>query len=449
MQFKRFILSALLFGFLMQCTSNGDRKVDRPLSIVKHPYWSVPATVYEVNIRQYTAEGTFNAFRAHLPRLKQLGVDILSLMPVQTMGRIRRKGRLGRYYAIRDYKGISPEFGAAEDLKRLIDDIHAQGMYVILDWVAKHTSADHPWVRRHPEFYTHDARGHMVSSVAEWTDVLSLDYRNSVMRDSMAQSMVWWLREFNIDGFRCDMAEMVPVDFWDSVRPLLETVKPVFMLAEGEASLLHQRAFDMTYSWTMYKAFNGIARGMVVPRRIDTLLQKENSLYPVNAMRMRFLTNHDENSWNGTVNERLGAAHKALAVLMFTLPGKPLLYSGQEAELDKKRRFFEKNTIEWTKHDLSAFYGTLMHLYHEHPALHKGVFRKIETGDAYIYAFERSYKNDLILVVINLSDRKRKVVTIETRMPEKTPSLFADAPFTQKASLELPAWGYRVWIKSP
>ncbi|RMH64054.1 MAG: alpha-amylase [Calditrichaeota bacterium] len=444
-----FWANSILIGLLLvQCVTNGEKKLAQPLSIVKHPWWSIPATIYEVNIRQYTPEGTFNAFRTHLPRLKKLGVDILWLMPVQPIGRVGRKGRLGSYYAIRNYRAVNPEFGTAQDLKALIEEAHQLGMYVILDWVANHTALDHPWVREQPHFYQKDAGGHFRPPLEDWSDVYALDYTQKALRDSMAHTMAWWIREFNLDGFRCDVAEMVPLDFWDALRPFLESIKPVFMLAEGENALLHQRAFDMTYSWRMYKAFNGIARGIVAPRLIDTLLTREEALYPAGAMRMRFLTNHDENSWHGTIEKRLGEAHKPLAVLMFTLPGKPLLYSGQEIGLNKTLRFFNKDTIVWKASPLTAFYQTLMHAYHDYPALHKGAYRRFPSPGEICF-FERHTSNQRIYVVVNLAENTAHLNIPASLRVKQQLEIFSKKVSVLPETITLAPREYRVWLEQP
>ncbi len=446
----RTIFSGLLLFFTLQaCRPEGESPMKKIQSIVTHPHWSIPATIYEVNIRQYTAEGTFNAFRAHLPRLKKLGIDILWLMPVQPIGRINRKGRLGSYYSIRDYRAVNPEFGTPEDLKKLIDEAHRQGMYVILDWVANHTARDHSWTKTHPDFYEHDQQGQFVPPVRDWTDVISLDYTNKTMRDSMAAAMRFWIEKYNIDGFRCDVAFMVPLDFWDGLRPYLEEVKPVFMLAEGETAILHSRAFDMTYSWNLYKTFNAIAAGKKGGAHIDSLLQEEKRIYPENALRMRFITNHDENSWNGTISERLGAAERAMAVLMTTLPGKPLLYSGQEIGQKKALRFFDKDTIDWRESPLTGFYAALFNTYHRHPALYKGTMKRLPLpGTPAVYAFLRQWRDDKLLILVNLSAGEKSFSLGD--MPDISGTwydVFSDNTLTRPGSdWRLPPWGYAVGV---
>ncbi len=451
MYIRAIFLGLSLFFIVPACQTGGERPLKKIQSIVTHPHWSRAATIYEVNIRQYTAEGTFNAFRAHLPRLKKLGVDILWLMPVQPIGEKNRKGGLGSYYSIRDYRAVNPEFGTARELKALVDEAHRMGMYVILDWVANHTAWDHPWSQKHPDFYEKDEDGRFIPPVKDWTDVISLDYANKAMRDSMAAAMRFWIEEFNMDGFRCDVAEMVPLDFWDGLRPWLEQVKPVFMLAEGETAILHSRAFDMTYSWKLFKTFNAIAAGKKSGAHIDSLLLEEKRIYPGNALRMRFITNHDENSWNGTISERLGAAERAMAVLMTTLPGKPLLYSGQEVGQDKALRFFDKDTIDWRESPLTDFYAALFNTYRSHPALYKGTMKRLPLpGVPAVYAFLRQWRDDELLVLVNLSAEEKSFSPGEISGISGTwYDIFSDDTLIHPGTdtWRLPPWGYAVGVR--
>ena len=306
--------------------------------------WTKNANIYEVNIRQYTEEGTIKAFQKHLPRLKEMGVDILWLMPVFPVGELNRKGSLGSYYAVKDYKDINAEFGNINDFKELVKEAHSLGMYVILDWVANHSAWDNPWATEHPEWYQRDDSGNFVSPF-DWTDVIAFDYNNADMRNAMTDALKFWITETDIDGYRCDVAGMVPTDFWDNARDHMEAIKPVFMLAEDEDNPdLLRKAFDMNYGWKLHHIMNDIAKGKKNANDIWDYMAWNDSVYPTNAYRMYFTSNHDENSWNGTVKERMGDAGEAMAILSYTVPGMGLVYSGQEAGLDKRLRFFEKDT---------------------------------------------------------------------------------------------------------
>jgi len=407
------ILAVLLLGSLLisGCKETIREKIP-PVSSVVHPEWSKNAVIYEVNLRQYTPEGTFEAFAAHLPRLKEMGVDILWFMPIHPIGELNRKGGLGSYYSVKDYKAVNPEFGDMDDFRALVEQAHELGMYVILDWVANHTAWDHAWVTEHPEYYLKDEGGNIVSPY-DWSDVAGLDYNNEEMRGKMLDALKFWVSDTDIDGYRCDVAGLVPVDFWDRARSELDGIKKVFMLAEAEQPDHHVNAFDMSYAWELHHIMNDIAAGKKNTKDLDRYFSRHDSTFPADAYRMLFITNHDENSWNGTVSERLGDAAGAFAMLTFTLPGMPLLYSGQEAALDKRLRFFDKDTIDWGDYELAGFYRDLIRLRKENPALWSGEaggkMKRIKTtDDASVYAFIRRKDKDAVLVFANLSNETRE-----------------------------------------
>ena len=326
---------------------------DAPASAMPHVPWSRNAAIYEVNIRQFTADGTLKAATAELPRLKTLGVDILWLMPLQPIGQLNRKGTLGSYYSIRDYTAVNPEFGTLADVRAFVQAAHSLGMKVILDWVANHTAFDHPWTREHKDWYKLDAHGDIfpvtfnagTSGEEHWSDVTGLNYDKPALRDAMIAAMQFWVRETDLDGFRCDVAGAVPTPFWERARRELDAVKPMFMLAESDARDLHRNAFDMTYSWDLAALFHRVGQGKAGAAELRDWAAKEPHGYPPSAYRMRFTTNHDFNSWNGTDAQLYGDAWLPLAVLTFALPGMPLIYGGQEARLDKRLEFFEKDPI--------------------------------------------------------------------------------------------------------
>lgn len=380
---------------------------------VTHPEWSKDANIYEVNIRQYTDEGTFNAFRKHLPRLQKMGVEILWLMPIHPIGEKNRKGTLGSYYSVKDYKGINPNFGTLDNFKALVDDAHQRGMKVILDWVANHTAWDHPWTETHPNWYTKDEEGNFKPPVEDWSDVIELNFENRAMRDAMVDAMKYWVQEANIDGYRCDVAGMVPNDFWIRVRNELDTIKPVFMLAEGNQPE-HHLAFDMTYAWDFHFLMNKIATGDTALSVLNAQLMVEHKKFDGSGYRMMFTSNHDENTWKGAVRERLGKNIKPFAVMASTIQGMPLIYSGQEAGLDKRLEFFEKDMISWESFPLENFYTTLLKLKKENEALWNGQF-----GGEYeaintpfpedIFAYRRIKNDKEVLVVLNFGDTARSV----------------------------------------
>ena len=359
---------------------------------VKHLEWTKNTIIYEVNLRQYSESGSFKEFAEQLPRLKKLGIDILWIMPIYPIGEKNRKGTMGSYYSVRDYYSVNPEHGTLNDFIELVKKIHKMGMYVILDWVPNHTSWDNKLTIDHPEWYKKDSLGNFVPPVPDWSDVIHLDYNSEGLRKYMIEALKYWIQKTDIDGYRCDVAHMIPTDFWNEARVELDKVKPVFMLAEAEIPEHHDEAFDMSYAWEFYHIMNEIVRGKKTALDVDAYFEKTDSTYPKDAYRMYFTSNHDENSWNGTVKERLGEGAKAFTVLTFTVPGMPLIYSGQEADLNKRLEFFEKDVIEWKDHDLSDFYSVLINLKKKNKALwngeHGGNMTRVHTSnDQAIFSF--------------------------------------------------------------
>jgi glycosidase len=409
-----------------------------PAAAMPHVAWSKNANIYEVNIRQYTPEGTFKAFAAHLPRLKKMGVDILWLMPIQPIGEKNRKGTLGSYYAVRDYTAVNPEFGNLDDFKALVQQAHALGMKVIIDWVANHTAFDNPWTTEHSDWYLKNEKGEIFpvtyNEGAEpeyWTDVTGLDYSKPGLWKGMTDAMVYWVRETDIDGFRCDVAGKVPVPFWNQARDALDRIKPVFMLAEADTPDMHEHAFDMTYGWDTKDLFKDIAKGKKDARALQAFLAHPPKAYPPGAYRMRFTTNHDENSWAGSDVELYGPAFKAMAVLAATLPGMPLIYGGQESGLDKRIEFFEKDPVQWKNYAYAPFYASLLKLKHDNQALwngqYGGAIEVLDTGNDKVFAFLRKGDRNTVKVSINLSNQPQRFTL----------------PGTKQAQL-LPAWDYRI-----
>lgn len=372
------------------------------------PEWALQANIYEVNIRQYTPEGTLSAFMAHLGRLRDLGVQILWVMPIQPIGEVHRKGSLGSYYSIQDYTAINPEFGSLADFKTLVDSAHALGMKVILDWVANHTAWDHPWIEAHPEWYTKDSLGRIISPVPDWSDVADLNYQDSNLRQAMLESLRFWIKEADVDGFRCDVAYMVPMDFWKTLRQSLRKDKAdLFLLAEAEGTQFYE-AFDMTYGWDLHHRMNKVAAGEAPLSTLADYLAKIDSLGTADKLHMYFTTNHDENSWNGTVFERLGANHQNFFVLSATFKGgMPLVYSGQEAGLDRPLDFFAKDSIDWSDQRFQDFYQAVLALKNRHACLKNGsasaemtIIKQQAEG---LFAFRRRLEEKELLVFLNFS----------------------------------------------
>jgi len=432
---------------------NGRPEIEaRPVSQVVHPEWSRDLAIYEVNVRQFSPEGTFQGLTAHLDRLKEMGVGILWLMPVHPIGQENRKGTLGSYYSVRDYYGINPEFGTPEEFRALVDRIHEMGLYVIIDWVANHSAWDNPLTTRYPDWYMRDSQGQFFPPVPDWSDVIDLNYNSPGLRDYMAGAMAYWVREMDIDGFRCDVAAMVPMDFWDRVRRELEQIKPVFMLAEAEGPEYHHRAFDMTYAWGLHHLLNEIAAGVRTAGDLGRYLEAERQRYPAGAFRMNFTSNHDENSWNGTVFERLGESAEVMAVLTAVLEGMPLIYSGQEAGLDHRLEFFEKDLIEWRDHPFAELYTTLLHLKREHRALWNGewggrIERVATSDDEAVFAFLRRRGDDRILAVFNLTADPRTIYLSEGECAGAYREVFTsqEIDLREGTSLILRPWGYGLY----
>ncbi len=415
------------------------------------PEWTKNMTIYEVNLRQYSKSGSFKDFEMHLPRLKEMGVEILWFMPVNPIGVLNRKGSLGSYYSVSDYTGINPEFGTMDDFKHLVKKCHEAGMYVIIDWVANHSAWDNKLITQHPEWYTQDESGKIIAPVPDWTDVADLNYDNKGLRSYMIESLKFWLTETGIDGFRCDVAGMCPVDFWNEVRPALDSVKKVFMLAEWEDPAFHEKAFDMSYTWDFHHLITDIAKGKKTASSLDTLFLKESEKYPADAYRMYFTSNHDENTWNGTAYEKFGDGVETFAVLTFTIPGMPLIYSGQEAGLNKRLQFFDKDTIEWKKDKFFDLYKTLITLKKENKALWNGIYggkmNKIKTSDdEAVYAFYREKEGDEVVVILNLSDKSAKIQFSECPVTGTFTDVFTSKKVEIKSNsaFKMKAWEYIV-----
>ncbi len=422
------------------------------VTTVNHPEWSKNATIYEVNIRQFSAEGTFSAFTKDIPRLKEMGIDILWLMPIHPISKKNRKGTLGSYYSITDYTAVNPEFGSGDDLKELIDVAHSHGMKVILDWVANHTGWDSKWIAEHPRWYNRDEDGEIIAPF-DWTDVADLKYDgNPELHDAMIDALKYWVTEFDIDGYRCDVAGMVPVEFWDRARVELDAVKPVFMLAEAEEAPLIVNAFDMEYGWEFHHLMNHVAKGDLDADSLQTYFERQAKRNPQGAYKMNFTSNHDENSWNGTVWERMGDGAYAFAVLTATIPGMPLVYNGQEAGMDKRLEFFEKDQIEWKEHQFFELYKALFTLKHDNKALWNGDFggsftRLESSNQTNIFAFVREKDDNKVVAIFNLSDQKDDyeisgdLLTGEYQqfMTDKTVDL------SEKETMTLEPWEYVVF----
>lgn len=367
------------------------------------------SVVYEMNIRQYTPEGTFAAAQEHLPRLKELGVDIVWLMPIYPIGVKERKGTLGSYYAISDYCATNPEFGSLEDFDNFVKEAHKLDLRVVLDWVANHTSPDAKWINECPaDWYVRDSLGNTVVNY-DWYDIAELNYDNRAVWDEMKKSMHFWMKR-GIDGFRCDMACEVPLEFWQETIAELRAKYPgIYMLAEGEEPKLHSQCdFNSSYAWELHHLMNAIARGEKGVSDLLAYIEKDSQRHPENAFRLMFTSNHDENSWAGTEFERMGDAAKVMAVLTFTLPNsQPLIYTGQEMGWNKRFEFFEKDHIPaWEENEYGEFYKWLIDVKHNNPALaagEKGGEFNVISSDNNTLVFTRTLLDNEVKVTAQLT----------------------------------------------
>lgn len=431
------IILLLSLSLLLACKGPKEEKAQpkEKVSLLKDSLLE-SAVIYEANIRQYSPEGTFNAFTKDIPVLKELGVKVIWLMPVFPISQVKRKATgntfvseikdpkerkkyMGSYYAVADYRAVSSDYGTIEDLRHLITTAHQNNMLIILDWVPNHTGWDHKWISEHPEYYTKNDKGEITDplnadgSPKGWQDVADLNYANKGLRKAMTADMKYWLTQEDIDGFRCDVAGEVPVSFWKEAIPELRKVKPIFMLAEAwEPELLKgTNLFDMCYGWENHFLMADIAQGKKTVVDWDAYIKKIDTMYEKDDIIMNFTENHDENSWKGTVKKTFGDAAEIMAALTYMTPGMPLIYSGQEYDLDKQLKFFEKDSIPKTKGQFFRLYEKLGRLKNKYPALNGGkeaakYTRLITSNDNKILAFSRKKNGDTLFFIGNLSKDK-------------------------------------------
>jgi glycosidase len=366
-------------------------------------------------VRQFSTAGDFASVIKALPRIRALGVDILWLMPIHPIGEKHRKGHLGSPYAVKDYLKINAEFGDECDFQQLVDSIHALDMKVILDWVPNHSAWDNPLVSQHPEWYAKDHSGNFRPSPWwDWSDIIEFDYSHQGLRRFMIEAMCYWMSEFDIDGFRCDVAGYVPNDFWRQARQELDAIKPVFMLAEWESRDMHEHAFDMTYAWTWNEAMHGIAMRTLPLTKLRKYYSYNERSWPKQAYRMTFVSNHDKNAWEGTQREQFGDALEAAIILSVLGEGMPLIHNGQEAGESKRLAFFDKDCIEWQRDLVGDLYTQLIALKKHYDALHNGHYGGTMLPLQHsqidrVFSFVRQGQNGDVLVALNLSEESVSV----------------------------------------
>ncbi len=407
--------------------------------------WIKNTNIYEVNVRQYTKEGTFNAFKKELPRLRAMGVETLWFMPITPIAKKGRKGSMGSPYACSDYTSINPEFGTLDDWKALVAEAHRQGFKVILDWVANHTGWDHTWTKTNPDYYLKDSATNDFKIASGMDDIIELNFDNPKLRKAMIDAMKFWVTESGIDGFRCDLASWVELHFWKEAIPEVDKVKPLFWLGEMDPldNPDYMQVFDAAYTWSWMHKTRQFYHENGAVQELDSLLDRYQQAPGIKAW---FTTNHDENTWNGTEYEKYGDMAKALAVFSCTWQGIPLIYSGQEMPNHKRLEFFEKDPIEWTgKYELAEFYKTLFALHSSHPALSTDVpVQKVAVSDPNIIAYVRRSQGREVLVLLNLSKNRVRFDMKDESVKGRFKNIFsaADNDFTSTRSFDMQPWEF-------
>jgi glycosidase len=421
--------------------------------------WVRRGVIYEVNTRSFSPAGNFVGVEKRLPELKKLGVTILWIMPIHPVGVLNRKGSLGSQYSVQDYYAVNPEFGTLDDFQHLVNSAHKLGFHLIIDLVANHTAWDSKLIKGHPDWFTKDSAGNIVSPNPDWTDVADLNYSQPGLRRYMIEMMKYWVRDIGVDGFRCDVAEMVPTDFWEGARAALDSIKPVMMLAEGAYPPHHLKAFDASYGWNTYQVLGPIIQGKKSVLALDTVLNIERAAYPQGALRMRFSSNHDENAWDAPDVKKFGArGAKLAAVLVNTLPGIPLVYNGQEVGNTKKLKLFEKISIDWKNGiEFRKLYAKLFDLRKNDPAFSDGEMLRLSISNSRrVYAFARISGTNKFVVALNF-DRKAfngsinispselavgDEVTLTDVFTKK--AITAAVPSSKLIPIKIPAMGFRI-----
>lgn len=461
---KKAIMTALAMAALLASPASADshakaeraipaRYQPQSLAQVRNPDWSKNAVIYQINTRQFTPEGTFAAAQKQLPRLKALGVDIIWLMPIHPIGEKNRKGSLGSPYAVKDYKAVNPELGTLADLKAFVDAAHAQGMKVILDWVANHSAWDNPLVADHPDWYVRDWKGDFHPTPWwDWADIIDFDYSKPALRQYMTGALVYWVKTAGIDGYRADVAGYVPIDFWENARAELEAVKPVFMLAEWQTRDLHRRAFDASYSWELYDSLHNIAQGKANATALYGYYSAHESSWPREAMRMSFSENHDKNAWEATQYEAFGNALEAVIALSFAGDGIPLIHNGQEACNAKRLEFFERDPINWNRDPdckLGDLFKRLAAFRHANRATWNGKWgakmEKVEnSAPTQLFSLIRRGTGNTVFAAFNLSDKPVRATLSDAHAAGRYRNFSNNSGVTLAAGdeIRLEPWGW-------
>ncbi|WP_018995596.1 alpha-amylase family glycosyl hydrolase [Hirschia maritima] len=443
----------------VQVESNTASKVDytpKPYVQIEHPEWSRDAVLYQLNTRQFTQEGTFEAAQQQLPRLAELGVDIIWLMPIHPIGEAERKGTLGSPYAVKDYRAVNPDYGSVDDLRAFVAEAHSLGLHVILDWVANHSAWDNHLVEDHPEWYARDESGNLQPTPwVDWADIIDLDYSQKELREYMGGAMRYWVEDVGIDGFRADMAGMVPLDFWEDVRADLEKVKPVFMLAEYDQRDVLAKAFDASYSWAWKNTVQSVTLQGDDASSFMWYYFENEGIWPRDGYRLLYTSNHDQNSWDEAAPVLYGDAYRNVVVMSFVSEGIPMIYNGQEAYNEKMLEFFERDPIEWREHEISDLFKRLISLKKENTALHNGAAgaRMIaisHDNPKQIFAFRRGDKNSNIISVFNMSSEAAVVSLTDESISGTFTDVFSgeEVEISSDTSWEMAAWSHKILVKN-
>ena len=458
------LLALIGVVLLCGCTSTTPSSPSTPMGAgiqpyvqIQHPEWAKDAVIYQLNTRQFSAEGTFKAAEDQLPRLADMGVDIIWLMPIHPIGETNRKGTLGSPYSVKDFRAVNPEFGTLEDLKSFIESAHELGLHVILDWVANHTAWDNHLVVEHPEWYERDWDGDfMPTRWWDWSDIIDLDYSTPALRDYMINAMRYWVQDVGVDGFRCDVAGYVPLGFWERARAELDTIKPVFMLGEFDQRDIHARAFDASYAWGWKNVMQAVARGDSDATSFFGYYSGNESVWPHDAYRMVYTSNHDQNSWDEAAPALYGDAYVNAIILSFIGEGIPLIYNGQEAFNEDMLAFFEKDPIEWRKHPIEDLFRKLIKLKTDITALHNGaagarMIPVVNSAPKQVLSFTRMDDNGGVLAVFNMSNKPAEFSFTDGPFAADYSDAFSNEQTSLDASssLKLKPWDRLVLLKSP
>ncbi len=449
----------LFFGFIMACGSRSDSEPaisDQVFQVLKMktPVWVRNTNIYEVNIQHFTKEGTFKAFQEHLPRLKELGVGTLCLLPIYPIGLDHRRGTLGNPYVVADFTKVNPELGSFEELRELVSKAHRMHINVIIDWISTQTAWDHPWVINHPDWYVQDEDGIIPAPLPEGTpnphrDAAALNFESTSMRNTLIESMKFWLRSIDVDGFRCYAANQAPDDFWKQVRPALESVKPVFMVADAEGPVGHfETCFQANDGYKLYSLLQNIAVGTANVTDIDNYRKEDRKNHPRGYNRINYISNFELNVDQGSSVQRFGDSERAMAVIAFTFEGIPLLFNGHENGLNQRFVVGQQDYIRWQEnHPLQKFYRSLLHLKTHNKALwngdHGGDLVRLNQ-DPKVYAFMRTKDDNLVATIVNCSDQKT-TTSIDQNVRSLT-DLFTGRDYSLRkgSKIELGPWEYLV-----